>query len=284
MIVLELNTICMQNTIFQGAVPERSRFVSQNPPKKPRNMTLKKRQNPRLLTKYEVRGIKAAVEKLRGAKCQILDLSRRKRAIAMAKAVLAADKRRRKSPRNVGLSTVANHAGISMSTLRRWEERVRKRNGRPIQEILLRKAGRPSRTAGATARARQAAPDPIKLIRKPKSLALAYDGKEIEGYRLNDAQWSRVCNLAYSKTRQKSMPGRPTCNPRRVLEAILWKLKTGTPWRKLTPAFGVSAQTSHRYFRLWDIEMITRRLADEGADLAPSSELPLESPTGEMGG
>ena len=57
--------------------------------------------------------------------------------------------------------------------------------------------------------------------------------------------------------------GRPRCDPRRVLDGILWVLRTGSPWRDLPEEFG-AWKTAWRMFDQWNddgtLDTILRRL------------------------
>ncbi len=44
--------------------------------------------------------------------------------------------------------------------------------------------------------------------------------------------------------------GRPAADHRRFLNAVLWILRTGAPWRDLPPASG-DGKNTHRRFRRW---------------------------------
>lgn len=64
---------------------------------------------------------------------------------------------------------------------------------------------------------------------------------------LTDEQWSRLEHLFPTRT---GGPGRPRVDQRRVVEGILWLLRTGAPWRDLPEEFG-KWQTVYTYFAKW---------------------------------
>ena len=64
---------------------------------------------------------------------------------------------------------------------------------------------------------------------------------------LSDAQWKKIEPLLP----QSSGRGRPWANNRRVLEGILWVLKTGARWRDLPPEYP-SPSTCWRRLQLWE--------------------------------
>jgi transposase len=66
---------------------------------------------------------------------------------------------------------------------------------------------------------------------------------------LSDKQWAKLEPLL-PKLRSR---GRPWANNRRVLEGILWVLKTGARWRDL-PREYPSASTCWRRLRQWEVQ------------------------------
>ena len=63
---------------------------------------------------------------------------------------------------------------------------------------------------------------------------------------LTEAQWSRIKFVFEAPKRV----GRPSLNPRRVFNAILWILKSGARWRDLPARYGNWNSIYHK-FRLW---------------------------------
>jgi transposase len=64
---------------------------------------------------------------------------------------------------------------------------------------------------------------------------------------LSDAQWERVAPLLPGKVGD---PGRSGGDNRLFLEAVLWMVRTGAPWRDLPELFG-SWNSVFRRFRRW---------------------------------
>lgn len=64
-------------------------------------------------------------------------------------------------------------------------------------------------------------------------------------HELTDAQWERLQALL-----PPHKPGRPRQDDRQVLNAILWKLATGAPWRDLPERYG-PWQTAYTRFWRW---------------------------------
>ena len=64
---------------------------------------------------------------------------------------------------------------------------------------------------------------------------------------LKDEQWERIAPLLPGKAGD---PGRSGSDNRLFLEAVLWMVRTGAPWRDLPEAFG-SWNSVFRRFRRW---------------------------------
>ena len=64
---------------------------------------------------------------------------------------------------------------------------------------------------------------------------------------LSDAQWQRVAPLLPGKPGD---PGRSGADNRLFLEAVLWIVRTGSPWRDLHESFG-NWNSVFRRFRRW---------------------------------
>ncbi len=64
---------------------------------------------------------------------------------------------------------------------------------------------------------------------------------------LTDAQWARMEPHCLGKPGD---PGRSGSNNRRFLEAVLWIVRTGSPWRDLPSMFG-NWSTVYTRFRDW---------------------------------
>ena len=85
-------------------------------------------------------------------------------------------------------------------------------------------------------------------------------------YHLTDAQWDKI-KFLFEKTVGR---GRPPLNPRIVLDAIIWTMKSGGRWRDLPPEFGNWNSIYHK-FRKWCEQGLFKRLlnlfTDEGTAL-----------------
>ena len=70
---------------------------------------------------------------------------------------------------------------------------------------------------------------------------------------LTDAQWEYVRPFVQWDQEQRQRPdgrGGRWSEARRVLDGVLWILRTGAPWKDLPPRYG-PYQTCHRRFQQW---------------------------------
>ena len=90
---------------------------------------------------------------------------------------------------------------------------------------------------------------------------------------LTDAQWNRIKFLF----EEKPKVGRPSLNPRRVFNAIMWILKSGARWRDLPARYGNWNSIYHK-FRLWcSLGLFERLLKVINADVREATLLELDS-------
>ena len=69
-------------------------------------------------------------------------------------------------------------------------------------------------------------------------------------HELTDKEWNRIKDLLPPERTGKR--GRPSKDNRRVINAIVWLLRTGAPWRDLPAEFG-SWKSIYTRFRRWNI-------------------------------
>jgi transposase len=79
---------------------------------------------------------------------------------------------------------------------------------------------------------------------------------------LTDAQWAKMEPLCLGKPGD---PGRSGKDNRLFVEAVLWIVRTGSPWRDLPPSFGHWNSVFTR-FRDWVKADIFQRLFDAVSD------------------
>jgi transposase len=73
---------------------------------------------------------------------------------------------------------------------------------------------------------------------------------------LTNTQWKRLQLLLPP---QKPKTGRPALDHRRILNGILWILRTGAPWRDLPKRYGCWSTVASRFYR-WQKAGIWQRL------------------------
>jgi transposase len=71
--------------------------------------------------------------------------------------------------------------------------------------------------------------------------------QDLERLVLRDDQWERIAPLLPGK---QGDPGRTAANNRLFLEAVLWVVRVGAPWRDLPKAFG-NWNSIFQRFRRW---------------------------------
>ena len=74
---------------------------------------------------------------------------------------------------------------------------------------------------------------------------------------LTDAQWAKMEPHCLGKP---SDPGRSGGNNRLFMEAVLWIVRTGSPWRDLPAMFG-NWSTAYRRFRDWREADVFKRIS-----------------------
>ena len=67
---------------------------------------------------------------------------------------------------------------------------------------------------------------------------------------LTEQQWNIVKNILPEDRVRPDKRGRPWSDPRKVLDGVLWIMRTGAPWKDLPGRYG-PYQTAHRRFQNW---------------------------------
>jgi transposase len=73
---------------------------------------------------------------------------------------------------------------------------------------------------------------------------------------LTDRQWERLASLLPP---EKPATGRPNVDHRRIINGILWRERTGAPWRDLPERYGPWSTVYSRFWR-WRVAGIWDRL------------------------
>jgi transposase len=103
-------------------------------------------------------------------------------------------------------------------------------------------------------------------------------GQEYEKYscmerdKLRDDQWKRVEQMLPGKATD---PGRSAADNRLFVEAVLWILRTGAPWRDLPQSFGAWNSVYQR-FRRWSKRGVWFKVFRELAKDADFEEIYLD--------
>lgn len=78
-------------------------------------------------------------------------------------------------------------------------------------------------------------------------------------HRLTDSDWKLIEGLFP----EPAATGRPPADPRQMMDGVLWRLRTGAPWRDLPEEFG-AWETVYKHFDRWNsdgtLDMIKRTL------------------------
>ena len=82
-----------------------------------------------------------------------------------------------------------------------------------------------------------------------------------ERFVIEDRQWDRMAPLLPGKSSDRGV----TANNRLFLEAVFWRVRTGTPWRDLPEAFG-NWNSVFRRFRRWALKGIFDRIFEALSD------------------
>lgn len=85
--------------------------------------------------------------------------------------------------------------------------------------------------------------------------------QQTRSWRVSDELWERVEPLL-PRYRPSKRGGRPRVDPRRVLDGILYVLRTGCQWKAAPRQFG-SPSTLHAYFQEWTEKAVFFRLWKE---------------------
>jgi transposase len=77
-------------------------------------------------------------------------------------------------------------------------------------------------------------------------------------HELTDEQWAHIAPIFPLR---RDGPGRPRRDPREMLDAMLWWLRTGAPWRDLPDFYG-PWETVYSRFRIWRQEGLLDRIVE----------------------
>jgi transposase len=92
-------------------------------------------------------------------------------------------------------------------------------------------------------------------------------------HEINDCDWERIKNILPSENTGEGRPSKPN---RVMLNGMLWKVKTGAPWRDLPERFG-SWKTVYSRFRLWSKNDVLKTLFEFLSSDADMQEVSIDS-------
>jgi transposase len=91
----------------------------------------------------------------------------------------------------------------------------------------------------------------------------------IRRYELTDAEWDSLSRYLPSTV----TGGRPRTDDRRVLNGIVWKIRSGAPWRDVPARYG-SWKSIYTRFRRWALDgTFARMLAGAQADADATGDI-----------
>lgn len=93
-------------------------------------------------------------------------------------------------------------------------------------------------------------------------------------YELRDDQWNRIKDLLPPE--RKPQGGRPAKDNRQMLNAMLWVLRSGAPWRDLPEYYG-PWESVYTRFRRWETAGIFNQLLEGLADDSDDESIMLDA-------
>ena len=78
-------------------------------------------------------------------------------------------------------------------------------------------------------------------------------------WELSDELWARIEPILKQDSPPPANPGRPRADWRKILNGILFRLRTGCQWNKLPKEFGDDS-TVHRWFQRWNKNGVMRKI------------------------
>lgn len=81
-------------------------------------------------------------------------------------------------------------------------------------------------------------------------------------WRISDEAWQRIYPILLEDSPPRKGPGRKPADWRRVLNGIVYRLRTGCHWNKLPKEFGDDS-TIHRWYQRWSKNGVLSRVLSE---------------------
>ena len=98
----------------------------------------------------------------------------------------------------------------------------------------------------------------------------------IKRHELTDEQWERIRDLVPPERSDKK--GRPARDNREMINAAIWILKTGAPWRDLPERYGSWSSAYSRYAR-WTQRGLWEKILQELSGDRDEEELMIDGGT-----
>ncbi len=95
----------------------------------------------------------------------------------------------------------------------------------------------------------------------------------IRRHEIKDSEWERIKDLLPPENKGE---GRPSKSNRVMLNGMLWRDKTGSPWRDLPERYG-PWQTVYSRFRLWSKNNVFKKLFDALKQDADMQDVSIDS-------
>src|SRR6218665_1478115 len=92
-------------------------------------------------------------------------------------------------------------------------------------------------------------------------------------HEIKDQNWERIQDLLPPENTGEGRPSKPN---RVMLNGILWKVKTGAPWRDLPERFG-PWKTVYSRFRLWRKDDLFQKIFESLASDADLQDVSIDS-------
>lgn len=92
-------------------------------------------------------------------------------------------------------------------------------------------------------------------------------------HEINDPDWERIQDVLPPENTGEGRPSKPN---RVMLNGMLWKVKTGAPWRDLPPRFG-PWKTVYSRFRLWSKNDVFQKVFESLSSDADLQEISIDS-------
>ena len=102
-----------------------------------------------------------------------------------------------------------------------------------------------------------------------KSREADYHDEVMSRHDIDDSTWERLSKLLPPERSEKQ--GRPCRDNRVIVNALIWILRTGAPWRDLPSEYG-PWQSVYTRFRRWEARGIWQRALEELAKDATDDE------------